>query len=177
MYQGPKVRPSSLLSWLVRPTGCKVLGRPIRVNDLLRMELMVECLGKRPAFLVKERPWSPSSSTTLPQRHLELWRISAPVRRAIAIRSSSGLSKFPTLAIRKASDQAAVWLSCAASNRQWFQGLLVFSRELSVSLQVRSSQAACVPFSSGDESWCLDQSSIASFVYIPIRDFQVERGK
>jgi len=34
------------------------------VNNLLRMELMAECLGKRPAFLVQERPWSPSSSTT-----------------------------------------------------------------------------------------------------------------
>jgi len=32
----------------------------------------------------------------------------APVRRAIAIRSSSGLSKFPTLAIVNASDQIAV---------------------------------------------------------------------
>ena len=50
----------------------------------------------------------------------------------IAIRSSSGLSKFPTLAIGNASDQAAVWLSCAASNRQWFQVLLVFSRDLLV---------------------------------------------
>ena len=68
-----------------------------------------------------------------------------------------------TLAIGNASDLAAVWLSCAASNQQWFQGLLVFSRELSVSLQARSSQTACIPFSSGDESWCLDQSSITSF--------------
>ena len=80
----------------------------MRVNDLLRMELMAECLGKRPGFLVQERPWSPSSSTTLPQRHLELSRILAPVWRAIAIRSLSGLSKFPTLAIGNASDQAAV---------------------------------------------------------------------
>ena len=63
----------------------------MRVNDILRMELMAECLGKRPAFLVQERPWSPTSSTTLPQRHLELSRILAPFRRAIAIRSSSGL--------------------------------------------------------------------------------------
>jgi len=82
----------------------------MRVNEILRMELMAECLGKRPAFLVQERPWSPSSSTTLPQcqRHLELSKILAPVQRAIAIRSSSGLSKFPTLAIGNASDQAAV---------------------------------------------------------------------
>jgi len=76
----------------------------MRVNDLLRMDLMAKCLGKRPAFLVQGRPWSPSSSTTLPQRHLELSRILAPVQRAIA----SGLSKFPTLAIENASDQAAV---------------------------------------------------------------------
>jgi len=47
----------------------------MRVNDLLRMELMAECLGKRPAFLVQERAWSPSSSTTLLQQHLELSRI------------------------------------------------------------------------------------------------------
>jgi len=57
LYQGPKVRPSGLLLSLVRPTGSKVEGRPMRVNDLLRMELMAERLGKRPAFLVQERPW------------------------------------------------------------------------------------------------------------------------
>ena len=113
-------------------SGCKVEGRLMRVCDILRMELMAECLGKQPVFLVQERPWSPSSSTILPQRHFVLSKILAPVRRAIAIRSSSGLSKFPTLAIGNASDQAAVWLSCAASNQQWFQGLVVFSRELSV---------------------------------------------
>jgi len=67
------------------------------------------------------------------------------------------------LAIGNDSDQAAVWLSCAASNRQWFQGFFVFSRELSESLQARSSQAAWIPFCSGNESWCLDQLSIASF--------------
>jgi len=52
--------------------------------------------------------WSPSSSTTLPQRHLELSRILAPVQRAIAIWSSSGLNKFLTLAVGNASDQVAV---------------------------------------------------------------------
>ena len=69
---------------------------------------MAECLGKRPAFLVQERPWCPSSSTILLQWHFVLSKILAPVRRAIAIRSSSGLSKFTTLAIGNASDQAAV---------------------------------------------------------------------
>ena len=108
LYQGPKVKASGLLPSLVRPTGSKVEGRLMWVNDLLRMELMAECLGKRSAFLVQERPWSPSTLTTLPQRHLELSKILTPVQRAIAIRSSSGLSKFPTLAIGKASDQAAV---------------------------------------------------------------------
>jgi len=56
LYQGPKVRPSGLLPSFVRPTGSKVEGRPMRVNDLLRMELMAECLGKQPALLVQERP-------------------------------------------------------------------------------------------------------------------------
>jgi len=93
---------------LVRPTGSKVEARPMQVNDLLRMELIAECLGKWPAFLVQKRPWSPSSSTILPQRHFVLSKILAPVRRAIAIRSSSGLSNFPTLAIGNVSDQAAV---------------------------------------------------------------------
>jgi len=134
LYLGPKVRPSGLLPSLVRPTGSKVEGRRMRVNDLLRIELMAECLRKRPVFLVQERPWSPSSSTILPQQHFVLSKILAPVRKVIAVWSSSGLSKFPTLATGNASDQAAVWLSCAASNRQWFKGLLVFSRELSVYL-------------------------------------------
>ena len=117
---------------------------------------MAECLGKRPAFLVQERPWSHSSSTILPQRRFVLSKILGPVRRAIAIRSSSGLSRFPILTIGNASDQATVWLSCAASSRQWFQGLLVFSRVLSESLQARSSHVAGIPFCSGDESWCSD---------------------
>jgi len=110
---------------------------------------MAECLGKRPAFFVMERPWIPSSSTILPQRNFVLSKILAPVRRPTAIQNSSGLSRFPTLAIGNASDQskqAVMWLSCAASNQQWFQGLLVFGRVLSESLQVRSSQAACISF-------------------------------
>jgi len=42
------------------------------INDLLRMELMAECFGMRFAFLVQERPRSPSSSTILLQRHFVL---------------------------------------------------------------------------------------------------------
>jgi len=118
----------------------------MRVNDRLRMEFMAECLGKRPVFLVQERPWSPSLSTSFSQRHSVLSKILAPVRKAIVIRSSSGLRKFPTLAIGKASDQAVVWLFCAVSSWQWFQGLGVSSSVASASLQLRSSQAYCVPF-------------------------------
>ena len=62
-----------------------------------------------------QRPWSPSLSTNFPQRHSVVSKILAPVHRAIAIWSSSGFSRFPTLAIGKASDQAAVWLFCAVS--------------------------------------------------------------
>jgi len=80
------------------------------------MELMAECLGKRPAFLVQESPCSPSSSTILPQWHFVLSKILVLVQRAIAIQSSSGLRKCPTLEIGKASDQAAVRLSWAASS-------------------------------------------------------------
>jgi len=74
LFQGPKVRPSGLLPSLVRPTGSKVEGRPLGVNDLLRMELMAEFLGKRPAFLVQERPWNPSSSTILTQWNFVLYQ-------------------------------------------------------------------------------------------------------
>jgi len=107
-----RVKPSGLLS-LIRPTGSRTEERPMRVNDRLRIEFMAECLGKRPAFLMQERPWSPSLSTNLPERHSVLLKILASVCRAIAIRSSSGLSRFLTLAIGKASDQAVVWLFCA----------------------------------------------------------------
>jgi len=69
LYQGPKVRSCNLLSF-VRLTGSKEEGRLMRVNDLLRMELMAECLGKRPALLVQEKPWSPSSSIILLQHQL-----------------------------------------------------------------------------------------------------------
>ena len=64
------------------------------------------------------------------------------------------------LAIRKASDQAAAWLFCALSSRQWFQGLGVSSRAVSESLQARLSQADCVSFCCGDESWSADQASV-----------------
>jgi len=83
----------------------------MRVNDLLRLELMAECLGKRRAFLLQERPWSPSSKTILPQRHFVLSKILAPVRRAIAIRHTELIRTEQisnTLAIGNASDQAAV---------------------------------------------------------------------
>ena len=57
--QSQAILPPSIVSQAHRLQG---RGEPMRVNDLLRMELMAECLGKRPAFLVQERPWSPSSS-------------------------------------------------------------------------------------------------------------------
>ena len=77
----------------------------MQVNELLRMDLMAECLRKLPAFLVQEWPWSPSSSTNLPQRHFLLSKI---------------------LATWSASDQVAMWLFCAASNRQCFQARAQF---------------------------------------------------
>ena len=66
---------------------------------------MDECLGKQPAFLVQERPWSPTSSTILTQWHFVLSKILALVQRVIAIQSPSGLNRFPTLAIANASDR------------------------------------------------------------------------
>jgi len=44
MYQGPKVNPSSLLSF-VRPTGSKVEWRLMRVNDLLSRVVESEVFG------------------------------------------------------------------------------------------------------------------------------------
>jgi len=86
LYQGPNVNPSGLLLHPVKPKGSNVEGRSMPVNNFFWMELMAECLGKRSAFLVQERTWSPSSSTIFPQRHFVLSKILAPVRRAIAIR-------------------------------------------------------------------------------------------
>jgi len=71
----------------------------------LRMELMAEGLGKRPAFLMQESPWSPSLSTILPQLDSVLSKILVLVHRAIAIWSSLELSSFPTLASGKASNK------------------------------------------------------------------------
>ena len=83
----------------VTSTRSKVEGRFMRVNDLSRMEFMTECLAKRPDNLEQENQWSLTLSTDLPQRHSVLATILATVRRAIAIRSSSELSRFLTLAI------------------------------------------------------------------------------
>jgi len=121
---------------------------------------MTECLGKQPAFLMQERPWSPSLSKNLLQWHSILSNILAPVQRTIAIQISSGLSRFLTLAIGKDSNQTAVWLFCAVSSQEWFQGIGVLSRTVKKSLQARSSQADCVSFRPGDESWSADQVSV-----------------
>jgi len=117
----------------VKPTGSKTEGRPMRVNEPLRMELTDECVGKRPAFLTQERPRNPSLSTKFPLRHSVVSKFLTPVRRAIAIRSSPGLSRFQTHAIGKASDQAAMWLFCAVSSRLLFQFLGVPRRAVSES--------------------------------------------
>jgi len=148
-FQGQTIGPSIFR----QANGLKDRRRPMWVNDCLRMEFMAECLGQQLTFLMQKRPWSPRLSTSFPQRHSVLSKILAPVGKAIAIRSSSGLSRFLTLAIGKASDLVAVWLFCAVSNRQWFQGLGVSSSAASASLQARSSQADCVSFCRGDESW------------------------
>jgi len=87
----------------------------MQISDLSKMELMAESLRKQPAFLMQESPWSPHQ-TNLLQQHSMLSKIWAPVHRVIAIRSSSWLSKFPTLAAGKASDQVALWLCCATSS-------------------------------------------------------------
>jgi len=106
--------------------------RPLKkgVVDLLYtpvvlIKLVDEYLGKWPVFLVQERSWTgaPAHKMILPQQHFVLSKILAPVWRAIAIQSSSGLSRFPTVVTGNASDQTAVWLSCTASSRKWFQGL------------------------------------------------------
>jgi len=51
--QGQK--PSGLLPF-VKPMGSKIEGRPMQVNDLQRIKLMAERLGKQPAFLMQKRP-------------------------------------------------------------------------------------------------------------------------
>ena len=120
------------------------------VNDPLRMELMSECLMKWPTFLMQERPWSPSLLTYSAVTTVAFCGLKN-VQRAIAIRSSSGLSRYLMHAIRKASDQAEVWLFSAVSSWLLLQGLRVPSGAVSESLQVRSLQADCVSFRSGDE--------------------------
>jgi len=68
----------------------------MQVNDLfvLRMELMAECLVKQPAFLEHKSPWSSSLSTIYTATAFCAFKILTPVRRAVAIQSSSGLSRF-----------------------------------------------------------------------------------
>ena len=65
LLKGFRVNPSGLLPFFVKPMGSKTEGRPMQVNGPLRMELMCNCLGKRPVLLMQERLWSPSLSTNL----------------------------------------------------------------------------------------------------------------
>jgi len=119
---------------------------------------MAECLGKQPAFLMQERPWSPQPVNKLPAA---AFRDVENIGTSSQSNCDSELIRFPTLAIGKAFDQAAVWLFCAVSSQQWFQGFGVSSRAASESLQARSSQADCVSFCHGDESWSADDVSVA----------------
>jgi len=63
LCQGLKVDPLSLFPSLFKSTGSKVEGKLMWVNDLLRMELMAECLGRPAAFLMQR---DHSLSTNLP---------------------------------------------------------------------------------------------------------------
>jgi len=99
LYQGSKFRPLSILRQADR-----LQGRG-EVNDLLTMELIAECLGMWPAFLMQESPWSPSLSTNyLPVAFHGFKEIGTSLEGNCNIE----LISFPTLAIRKASNQAAV---------------------------------------------------------------------
>ena len=86
------------------------------------------------------KPQPVNKLTTAAFRAFE--KIGTRVRRGIVIRSSSVLSRFPTLAIGKASDRTAVWLFCAVSSRQWFLGFGVSSSSTaaSESLQATSKE-------------------------------------
>jgi len=74
----------------------------MQVYDLLKMELMAECLGKQPAFLVHERPWHAAQvyqqfycSGILCVQNFWHW-FGGQLRYEW---SSPGLSRFPTLGI------------------------------------------------------------------------------
>jgi len=80
-------------------------------NYLLRKEAMAECLGKQPAFLVQEGPWNLISSTIY-FRASKIFGTSLESNCNTEL-IRSGLSRFPTSAIGKASDKALLWLLCS----------------------------------------------------------------
>ena len=166
LCQGFRVRPSGLLSF-VRPTGSRTEGRPMWVNDRLRKDFYGWTSGEAARILhaYVGEAMKPQPVNKLPTVAFRAFENIDTSSQGNAIRSSWELSRFPTLAIGKASDQAAVWLFCAVSSQQWFQGLGVSSREASESMQARSSQADCVSFCHGDESWSADQASVALKIY------------
>jgi len=89
------------------------------VNDLLRMELMAECLVKLLAlFRVLGAPdYQPFFHSSISCFQKILAAVGGKLQHRVH-QGSAGL----TLVVEKASDQAAVWLSYAASSEHFSQG-------------------------------------------------------
>jgi len=74
---------------------------------------MAKCLGKRPAFLVQERPWSPSSTNFAAAAFCAMKDFGTGLEGNCNTELIRAEQVFGTLATGNASDHAAVWLLCS----------------------------------------------------------------
>ena len=99
------------------PTGSKIEGIPADLSARHMMSLIAACRGCLPSSNLHDRRWYPYSSTHFPHLHWYLSQIFDPVRRAVAIRSSSEYSCVPRLGTGMAEIQAPDSGRNDASNR------------------------------------------------------------
>ena len=101
---------------LSNPRGSKTDDRPVFWSALLITSFIAECLGKRPALYLQDKPCKPLLSILPPQRQDWGIQTSAPTLRAMATLKLSWSSSVPSDETGKTLSQAPLSFRAVASN-------------------------------------------------------------
>ena len=96
---------------LSNPGGSRTDGRPAFWSALLTTSFIAECLGKRPALYLQDKPCKPLLSILPPQRQEWGIQTSAPTLRAMATLKLSESRNVPSDETGKALSQVPLSLS------------------------------------------------------------------
>ena len=119
---------------LSNPGGSKNDGRPAFWSALLTTSFIAECLGKRPALYLQDKPCKPLLSILPPQRQEWGIQTSAPTLRAMATLKLSESRSVPSDETGKALSQAPLSFCAVANNLTldtWSATRNMFSQYLS----------------------------------------------